>query len=135
MDEVPAGTQRRTDPPEDDPDGDRRHCRRVGVDLPARVVRWTEAPLPDPRTVNISRAGALVSFPQESVPLRPRDCVLLSIVLPQGAVHGRASVTRVARGLDGRSYAAAVFTDLHPDDEDRLDAYVEERRSEADAAD
>jgi hypothetical protein len=76
-------------------------------------------------TIDLSRDGVLLSLPPTAEPARQSDSVLVSIALDDGLLHLLGEVRRCARGTYRNWYVAVEYTQLHPNDRDRLDDLVD----------
>ncbi|MEA3216358.1 MAG: PilZ domain [Acidimicrobiia bacterium] len=77
-------------------------------------------------TIDISPDGLLVCLPPTAEPARQADSILVSIALDDGLLHLLGIVRRCARGGDRNWYVAVEYTQLDPNDRDRLDQLVGE---------
>lgn len=94
---------------------------------PRRVVHHTvrigtvrEAPLPCADVIDASPSGVLVAF-AEPIGLMAGQRLCLSFALPDGALHLMASVVRVERGDDFRTY---VGVELDAPTSDGVDPFL-----------
>src|SRR4051812_34071203 len=88
---------------------------RFAVSLSASAER----PLPDATAIDASVDGLLLAFP-EPVGLIADDRVVVSIPVRKGRVHTLATVSRVERGDDFRTYVAITLQDLTDEMRQRL---------------
>lgn len=89
--------------------------------MPVRVTGGPEVPCPPGETVDVSAHGILVRLPAPGSPLCRGDRALLSLMLPDGALHLLGRATRSVRGDDGRWYVAVEVDEVEPLDRSRLE--------------
>ena len=92
----------------------RRHPRHA-IAVTARVASAAEQQLPSAQTVDISFGGLLLAF-NEPIGFPVGHRLVVSLDLTDGHLHAIASVARVERGTDFRTYIAVEFSQLRADE-------------------